>query len=108
MYEVELMELIDKSKDGNESAFESLLKIFDKDIQINANKYVNLLQGGFDYNDLIQVARIALWKALNNYSHTKGKLHPKAYFKKAIKLSMLSLLNSGNRKNIELSIKVYL
>ena len=35
MYEVELMELIDKSKDGNESAFESLLKIFDKDIQIN-------------------------------------------------------------------------
>ncbi|AWH78844.1 sigma-70 family RNA polymerase sigma factor [Clostridioides difficile] len=98
MYEVELMELIDKSKDGNESAFESLLKIFDKDIQINANKYVNLLQGGFDYNDLIQVARIALWKALSNYSHTKGKLHPKAYFKKAIKLSMLSLLNSGNRK----------
>ncbi|WP_131042347.1 sigma-70 family RNA polymerase sigma factor [Clostridioides difficile] len=98
MYEVELIELIDKSKDGNESAFESLLKIFDKDIKINANKYVNLLQGGFDYNDLIQVARIALWKALSNYSHTKGKLYPKAYFKKAIKLSMLSLLNSGNRK----------
>lgn len=66
-------ELVLLAKAGDERAFEALLLRYDSLINNISKKFY--IQGT-DNNDIVQIARIAIWEAVQNFDSSKGLFRP--------------------------------
>ncbi|MCC0782903.1 sigma-70 family RNA polymerase sigma factor [Clostridioides sp. ES-S-0108-01] len=95
----EIIKLVLKFKNGNELAFETLLREFDKEVKITTNILLknNKNKTYIDKDDLIQSGYIGLYEGIKNLK-TEGETYPKAYFKKCIRYKMYAYIKSQLRK----------
>ncbi len=66
-------ELVLLAKAGNDRAFEALLLRYDELINSITKKF---FIEGTDLNDILQIARIAIWEAVRNFDNNKGLFRP--------------------------------
>ncbi|HCR2111384.1 TPA: sigma-70 family RNA polymerase sigma factor [Clostridioides difficile] len=92
----EIIKLVLEFKNGNELAFETLLRVFDKDVKIRANI---LLKTNFniDKDDLIQSGYIGIYRGLKNLK-TCGETYPKSFLRKCIRDEMYTYIRNQLRK----------
>ncbi|EQF24634.1 sigma-70 region 2 family protein [Clostridioides difficile CD160] len=97
----EIIKLVLEFKNGNELAFETLLREFDKEVKITTNILLknNKNKTYIDKDDLIQSGYIGLYEGIKNLK-TEGETYPKAYFKKCIRYKMYAYIKSQLRKKI--------
>ncbi|MCW0602336.1 sigma-70 family RNA polymerase sigma factor [Clostridioides difficile] len=95
----EIIKLALEFKNGNELAFEALLRGFDKEVKITTNILLknNKNKTYIDKDDLIQSGYIGLYEGIKNLK-TEGEIYPKAYFKKCIRYKMYTYIKSQLRK----------
>lgn len=95
----EIIKLVLEFKNGNELAFETLLREFDKEVKIITNILLknNKNKTHIDKDDLIQSGYIGLYEGIKNLK-TEGETYPKAYFKKCIRYKMYAYIKSQLRK----------
>lgn len=95
----EIIKLVLEFKNGNELAFETLLREFDKEVKITTNILLknNKNKTHIDKDDLIQSGYIGLYEGIKNLK-TEGETYPKAYFKKCIRYKMYAYIKSQLRK----------
>ncbi|ENZ9534573.1 sigma-70 family RNA polymerase sigma factor [Clostridioides difficile] len=91
----EINELVLKFKNGDELAFEALLREFDKEVKITANILLKT-NSNIDKDDLIQSGYIGLYKGAKSF-RLKGMKYPKAFLIKCIKNEMLKFVIQQKR-----------
>lgn len=87
----QLCELVHMFKNGDKNAFESILNKMRPSIYKEAHKYKNLLPSSYDFEDLVQVGMLEIWKSLSNIKDDKYLF---SYFYGCIRCSMLKMIRS--------------
>jgi len=64
-----LLTLVQKAKDGDNKAFDKILKILDPDLKKIANKFFIV---GSDEQDVLQECKIGVWKAIKDFDESAG------------------------------------
>lgn len=67
--ELIIVNLVKKAKEGDNKAFNKILKIFDQDIKKLANKFYIV---GSDEQDVLQESKIGVWKAIKDFDENAG------------------------------------
>ena len=108
MEEIEIVELINETKQHNDQAMEKLLQFFKPKVTAISREY--FLVGG-DFDDIIQEGMIGLYKAISIYDGNKNH-NFKAFASLCIHRQIQNAVKNANRKknnplNTYLPIKYY-
>ena len=91
--------LVEKAKNGDEAAFNQILKILDNEIKKLANKYYIV---GSDENDVIQECRIGIWKAVKDFDSTAGMTFKNFSLSLCCKRHLITAMSHANTQKFKL------
>lgn len=97
-----IADLIERSKLGEDRAFEELLEIFRRMI-LRISKMYYFPDGDFD--DVSQECLIAFWSAIESYDKNKSGKNPESYIYTCISRRMISALRKSTNKNSTFTTK---
>jgi len=100
-----MRDTIEKAKNGSDEDMEKVFNYFDKQIKKEIRKR-NLYITGYTENDLLQEARIEIFKAMKNWD--KMQSYKNYFLTAALRGIMIKVTKSNNNRNILLNEAFFL
>jgi len=94
-----LLELVKRAKKGDERAFEKILKELEPDLRKKVNRFY--IRGG-DSSDVLQEARIGLWKAVQDFDEHGGMAFKYFAINLCVPRRLITQISSANRNKFKL------
>ncbi len=94
-----LLYLVRKAKEGDELAFEHIVKILDSDIHKLAKNYYIV---GSDDQDVIQECRIGIWKAIKDFDENGGMNFKNFSLNLCCKRHLITAISHANTQKFRL------
>ncbi|WP_027702310.1 RNA polymerase sigma factor [Metaclostridioides mangenotii] len=94
-------DLILKSKNGDQNAFEKIIVDLKDHIKYQIYRYRFSFNFEFTKDDVIQVAYIAVWEAISKCKNAPELDYPKAYLTTAINNQICTKFTKVNRKKVK-------
>lgn len=94
-----LKTLAEKAKNGDDEAFERILKLLDVDMKKLAGKYYIV---GSDSNDVVQECRIGIWKAIKDFNPDAGMSFKNFSLNLCVKRHLITAMSHANTQKFKL------
>lgn len=95
----QLLELVRKAKKGDQRAFDKILKELEPDIKKKINRFY--IRGG-ESADVLQEARIGLWKAIEDFNEDGGMAFRYFAVNLCVPRRLITQISSANRNKFKL------
>lgn len=97
--DLRLKQLVRIAKEGDEKAFDKIIKILEPDIKKIASKYYII---GGDGEDVLQECRIGVWKAIKDYDEEGGMTFKNFSVNLCVKRHLITAMSHANTQKFKL------
>lgn len=94
-----MLDLVRRAKKGDERAFDKILKELEPDLKKKVNRFY--IRGG-DSGDVLQEARIGLWKAIDDFNEEGGMAFRYFAVNLCVPRRLITQISSANRNKFRL------
>lgn len=96
---IQMLDLVRKAKKGDQRAFDKILKELEPDIKKKINRFY--IRGG-ESADVLQEARIGLWKAIEDFNEDGGMAFRYFAVNLCVPRRLITQISSANRNKFKL------
>jgi RNA polymerase sporulation-specific sigma factor len=97
--DLRLKQLVRKAKEGDDKAFDKIIKILEPDLKKITSKYYII---GSDDQDVLQECRIGVWKAIKDYDEEGGMTFKNFSVNLCVKRHLITAMSHANTQKFKL------